>query len=180
MLEIRAETIIAAEPARVWEQLADHENMDKWTDLKRVVRIRPGTPEPDGVGAVRRLYATGFVMEERIIRFEPPRCLEYHVIQGAPGRTALGQMTLTPYPEGGTLVFWKVSMHPYLPGTSRLIKAFLQRSLEQGLDGLKRRLEPERLLAIEARSRLAPSAPAIKPRRAATRIQAQRETAQGA
>jgi uncharacterized protein YndB with AHSA1/START domain len=149
MLEIRVEATIAAEPARVWEVLADHEGMDKWANLKRVVRIRPGLRELNGVGAVRRLEATGIVMEERITHFEPGRRLDYDVIKGAPGHNAHGQITLTPLADGGTLVWWKVSLHPYIAASTWLVRAFLKSSLTGALKGLKLRLEPDPLFSTE-------------------------------
>jgi uncharacterized protein YndB with AHSA1/START domain len=149
MIEIRVETVIGAEPMAIWDLLADHEHLDKWMNFRKVVRIRPGALEPNGVGAVRRIYASGGrVMEERITKFDTGRCLEYDVLRGAPGWTARGQVTLTPTREGGTLVCWKVTMHPYIPSLGFLVQAFLRRSLTRALQQLKDRLEPEPLLSL--------------------------------
>jgi uncharacterized protein YndB with AHSA1/START domain len=165
MIEIRVEAMIDVEPMLVWAALADHENMHKWMNVQKVVRCRPGLLEPDGVGAVRRLYATGRVMEERITKFEPGRCLEYDVLKGAPGWVPHGQVTLTPIRDGGTLVCWKVTLHPYVPSTGWLIKRFLERSLTRALEQLKDRLEPVPLLAFQKQAAADVASVAVKQRR---------------
>jgi uncharacterized protein YndB with AHSA1/START domain len=153
MIEIRVETVIGAEPMAVWDVLADHERMDKWMNFRKVVRSRPGSIEPNGMGAVRTIYASGGrVMQERITKFDPGRCLEYDVLRGAPGWTPRGQITLTPTRDGGTLVCWKVTLHPYIPSLGWLVQAFLKRSLTRALKQLKDRIEPEPLLSLEKES----------------------------
>ena len=142
LTEIRAEKVIAASPTRVWEVLSDHEGMVHWTNLHKVVRRRPGAPDPNGVGAVRTLYGSS-VMEERITVFEPGKRLEYDVIKGAPGHQTHGTITLTPTSDGGTLVWWRVHTRPYVPGTGWLIKAFLGGVLAADLQRIKERLEPD-------------------------------------
>lgn len=144
IIEIRADKLIAAEPSRVWELLADHEGLSRWQNFNRVVRRRPGVPDPNGVGAVRTLYGSRGVMEERIIAFEPMQRLEYEVLKGAPGSNARGKITISPTGDGGTLVWWRVTMIPYIPGTGWAIKAFLSSALDKSLQRLKERLEPER------------------------------------
>lgn len=148
MLELREEAIIAAEPTAVWEVLADHENMNKWGNLRHSARMRPGLKEPNGVGAVRRLETTLIVMEERITRFDAPRRLDYDVIRGAPGYNAHGVITLTKLPSGGTHVHWTVYIHPFLPALlTGAVRAFLKYSISRALNNLKNRLEPEPILS---------------------------------
>jgi uncharacterized protein YndB with AHSA1/START domain len=142
-IEIRVEKVIQAEPMRVWEVLEDHEGLYRWLNFTKTVRRRPGMVEPNGVGALRTLYRGRRVMEERITAFEPGRRLEYDVVRGAPGWTTHGEITLTALPDGSTLVWWRVTLNPYLRAAGPLIKAYLGRSLDQGLERLKDRLEPE-------------------------------------
>jgi uncharacterized protein YndB with AHSA1/START domain len=143
MLEIVMHKTIAAKPSQVWEVLAEHEAMTKWVNVREVVRRHPGTPDPNGVGAVRQIRVPGLVTEERITAFEPGKRLEYAVIKGALGRDAIGEVTLTPSAFGEeTLLRWRVSLHPYIPGTGWLISWFLRSLLEPGLERLKERLEP--------------------------------------
>lgn len=163
MVEIRAEKVIAAEPLRVWEVLADHEGMSNWLNVHKVIRRRPGSPDPNGVGAVRVLYGPFNVMEERIVVFQPGRRMEYDVLKGAPGWTAHGQITLTPTVDGGTLVWWRVTLYPFVPATAWAIRAILSRSLQSGLERLKERIEPERLVYAAGDGAGARSQPAAVP-----------------
>jgi uncharacterized protein YndB with AHSA1/START domain len=146
MVEIEVEAVIAASPAQVWAVFADHESYDKWAGVDKVIRRRPGTPDPNGVGAVRTLYSRGPVpptIEERVTVFEPGKRMEYDVIRGAPGRNAHGVITLEDASTGHTLVRWKVTMTPIIPGTGFLIEDFLGSMIKKGLYNVKERLEPE-------------------------------------
>ncbi len=146
MVVIETEEIIAAEPMAVWEVFADHENMHKWAGIDKAVRRRPGRPDPNGVGAVRTLSKHGLVpllMEERVTAFEPGKRMEYDVIHGAPGRNAHGVITLDHASTGRTLVRWRVTMDPIVPGSGVLIEEFLTPMIKNGLRAIKERLEPE-------------------------------------
>jgi uncharacterized protein YndB with AHSA1/START domain len=141
MVEIVLEQDVAAEPRRVWELVANHEGMKKWMPVREVVRRRPGSPDPDGVGAVRTIRGSGLVIEERITAFKPPERLEYVLIEGAPVRDHHGEVLLEPRAGGGTHVRWRVRFRPLVPGTGWLLERMLRRALERGLEGLKRRAE---------------------------------------
>lgn len=139
MTEIQVERLIPASPERVWEILIDHEGMTRWLPVREVVRRRPGTGDPNGVGAVRTIRGMGLVLEERVVESKPPERLVYELTAGAPIRDHRGEVVLRR--EGaGTRVRWSVRFRPLVPGTGALLGLVLKRSLVQGLAGIERLL----------------------------------------
>jgi len=138
MERIEVERLVPAPRDKVWAIVSDHEGMRKWMPVREVVRRRPGSPDPNGVGAVRTIRGMGLVLEERITAFEPDERLEYVLTEGAPIRDHVGEVRLSSEGEG-TRVRWTVRFEPIVPGTGWLLRAALKRGLEQGLDGLVKR-----------------------------------------
>lgn len=136
MIRVEREIRIAAPRGRVWEILSHHEGMPAWFPAREVVRRRPGSPEPDGVGAVRVVRASGLALEERITVFKPEERLEYVVVGGAPLRDHRGEVVLSRDPLG-TSVRWRVEMAPRIPGTGWILRRTTDRMLDRGLSGLK-------------------------------------------
>lgn len=136
VIRVEREIRIAAPRGRVWEILTHHEGMPAWFPAREVVRRRAGSPEPDGLGAVRVVRASGLALEERITAFEPGERLEYVVVAGAPLRHHRGQVVLGTDPRG-TAVRWRVEMSPLIPGTGWILRRSTDRMLDRGLSGLR-------------------------------------------
>ena len=70
---------------QAWKVLADHAGMSQWGPVKVVVE-KPGAPERDGVGAVRRISAPGPApaIVEEITAFDAPTRLGYKALAGVP------------------------------------------------------------------------------------------------
>jgi hypothetical protein len=115
---ISARAVSAAPPARVWELLADPETWGEWSDFKSGSIEAPGSPEPNGVGAIRRFERVGGVTRERVVAFESPRHFAYELIEGVPIRDYRADVTLDPTPEGGTEIRWESTFDgkPPVPG----------------------------------------------------------------
>ena len=80
----------AATPDRVFAAITDHAALGSW--LPADVRLEtPGTPPPNGLGAVRVVRVRGLSIREQVTRFEAPRAMDYRVISGAPFQDHLGQ-----------------------------------------------------------------------------------------
>jgi uncharacterized protein YndB with AHSA1/START domain len=137
-VEVERSARIAAPPERIWAILADHEAMTEWLPVREVVRRRPGEGDPNGLGAVRVVRGSGLALEERITGFEPPRRLEYRLLEGAPVRDHRGEVCLEPDGDG-TRVRWRVELRPLVPGTGWLLRRLVDRMLRAALRGLDRR-----------------------------------------
>jgi len=135
-----AEVRIAVPREVVWKALTDHEGMAAWSPFSSVVLTRPGSPDRNGLGAVRRVRGFGLTLDEEVIRWNPPARYDYRLIGGAPIRDHLGQVLLNEA-NGGTEVRWTVRFRPTIPGTGGITRVMLQRSFTDMLQRLKHRLE---------------------------------------
>jgi uncharacterized protein YndB with AHSA1/START domain len=102
-------------PETVWDVVADHPGMVRWTPLRRVVMEAGGRPEPHGVGAVRALHLVGPPIREQVTVFEPGHRLGYRLLSGLPVRNYTGEIVLEPTAVG-TRVRWTISFAPSVPG----------------------------------------------------------------
>jgi len=137
---IVARAHIAAPRAVVWQAITDHEGMVDWSWFREVTLVREGSPERNGLGAVRRMRGPGVMLDEEVVRWMPPARCDYRVVAGAPIRDHAGCVTLR---DAGneTDVEWIVRLNPVVPGTGAVIRTGLQRALDGMLQRLKRRLE---------------------------------------
>jgi uncharacterized protein YndB with AHSA1/START domain len=138
MVHIHIETVIQADPFQVWERLSDHASMPEWSPLSRV-ELTPGTPAPNGMGAVRRMYMLGPLppIVEEVVAWDAASTYSYTLRAGAPIRNHLGQVTVSAHGDHSH-VTWQVSFEPVIPGTGWLIKAVLDRALRSMLKRLER------------------------------------------
>lgn len=111
---------VPADPAVVWGIVSNHEHMSDWTPSRRVVLETPGSPDRNGVGAIRALHMFGPVIRERITRFEPPTTLQYRLVSGLPFRDYTGQITVEPA-ETGSVMSTVISFRTIVPGTQLFV-----------------------------------------------------------
>lgn len=81
---------VIADPEHVWAEIADHEGMSTWTPawvpLLKVTLESQGSPDRDGVGAVRQIKMAGPPIRERVTAFERPIRLAYEALSGVPAQ----------------------------------------------------------------------------------------------
>jgi uncharacterized protein YndB with AHSA1/START domain len=131
-----------APPEMVWPLLAEVERWKQWSFLTRSFLLRAGAPEPDGVGALRRLAVGPFGSSEEVVAFEPPRHFSYEARRGMPARRYRAEVTLTP--EGdGTRITWAGTMDPVLPGTGALSLAYARAFVRRFVSALSRYADGE-------------------------------------
>lgn len=106
-----ATTIVKKPVDHVWSVLADHEGMASWGPGMKVTLDKEGTPERNGVGAVRRIAAPGPApaIVEEITVFESGSRLGYKALGGVPFKNYSGEVVLSPVAEG-TKVEYAVSL----------------------------------------------------------------------
>lgn len=102
-----------AAPAAVWKVLADVDTWKVWGRWKTAELERPGTPDPAGVGAIRRFKVGGRVTREEVVGFEPPARFAYELRSGLPLRHYHAEVTLVP-DDGGTRLEWHSRFDPSL------------------------------------------------------------------
>src|SRR5262245_59988223 len=117
MPEVVLQERFAASPERVFATLTDHVAFGRWVGAD--IRVeRPGTPAPNGLGAIRAVRACGLTVREEVVRWEPPLAMDYRVVSGAPLRNHLGQIRIAP-DAGGARLDYRIRFEwpGYLGGT---------------------------------------------------------------
>jgi hypothetical protein len=94
--------------------------------MTRTFLVRPGEPDPDGVGAVRRFALGPGGSTEEVVAWEPPHHLGYIIVRGLPVRRYRADVDLRPDGEG-TVVTWRGSFDEIVPGTGAVLRAILKR-----------------------------------------------------
>jgi uncharacterized protein YndB with AHSA1/START domain len=74
---VRVEKTIAAPADEVFEMLTDHAGYARFRGVKSAELVREGTPDPNGVGAMRRIAIPPVRFDEEIVAFDRPRRMDY-------------------------------------------------------------------------------------------------------
>ncbi|KRC48837.1 MULTISPECIES: SRPBCC family protein [unclassified Nocardioides] len=109
-------TTVAAPVSTVWAVLAEHEGMASWGPGMKVVMTAEGSPDRNGVGAVRSISAPGPApaIVEEITRFDVDHALGYKALSGVPFKNYRGEVVLTA--EGaGTRITWTLEADSRVP-----------------------------------------------------------------
>jgi uncharacterized protein YndB with AHSA1/START domain len=117
-----------APPKAVFAVLADAPGWPGWAGflIHTSTWEREGTPAPGGVGAIRKMGRWPQFGREEILEYEPPTHMAYTVLSGIPARDYRADINL--YPDtGGTLIRWRGTFTPTIPGTGALLAAVLRR-----------------------------------------------------
>jgi hypothetical protein len=113
-----------AAPAELFDLLADIPRWQEWAGptVQRSARDRDGSPEPNGVGAIRRLGAPGFWAREEIVEFLRPVRLSYILVSGVPVRRYRSTVEFEARGDGETIIRWRSRFEPIVPGTGALLR----------------------------------------------------------
>lgn len=130
---IRIERRLDAPPDAVFAILADHARYDRFDGIRRSVVVNPGDPDPNGLGAVRRIWVGPLRFEEEITTFEPPRRLDYLIrdVKPVPFRHERASIRLEA-DGAGTHAVWTSSFEIPIPVIGRAMDRIFQGQLEQG------------------------------------------------
>ena len=112
----------------VWDVIADVRRYPEWAGTTKAELEREGAPDPDGVGAIRRMQSRRrgrtVVVREEVTTFDPPARLGYRMLSGVPVRDYAAEVTVAPR-DGGSELHWRSRFRPRFPGTGRLLKRAL-------------------------------------------------------
>lgn len=104
--------------------------------MTRTYLFREGDPPPDGVGALRRFALGPGGSQEEVVAWDPPRHLGYVAVRGLPVRHYRADVLLEGDGSTGTVVTWRCSVEPLIPGTGAALRWVLRRMVA----GFARRL----------------------------------------
>jgi hypothetical protein len=133
--EFEASASSSAPAEVIWPLIGEATRWQEWSWMTHTSLLREGEPAPDGVGALRRFAVGPGGSKEEVAVWDPPRHLAYVVVQGIPVRHYRADVTLE---DGGagTVVTWRCSVEPLIPGTG----AVLQFALGRMVRGFARRV----------------------------------------
>lgn len=106
-MHVTAHATVAAPIESVWATLTDHVGMETWGPGISVSLGTPGTPDPNGVGAVRRISTPGPgpAIVEEVTTFEAPHVFGYKALSGTPFPGYTGEVRLTPSGTGTAIAY---------------------------------------------------------------------------
>jgi hypothetical protein len=119
-MQVTSQTTVAVPIDSVWDKLSNHVGMSSWGPGITVTMDKAGTPDPNGVGAVRRISSPGpgpDIVEE-VVTFEAPNVFGYKALSGTPFPGYAGEVRLTPA-GSGTHISYTISSTASFP----LVKA---------------------------------------------------------
>jgi uncharacterized protein YndB with AHSA1/START domain len=129
-----------APPQKVFEYLAEHENLGPVFGAK-ITRINDGETERNGVGS-RRLVKVGPTppVEETITKSVPYELIEYRVTHGGPLRNHIGIMKFDQLPDGGTHIDYRIRLASPYPGLAFVLQKVLSSGIVKGFSGIDAKL----------------------------------------
>lgn len=132
----RMRTIHVTRPLRapieqVFAVLADHEGYVRFPGVRSCTLTQTGTPDRNGLGAIREVDLGAAWFREEITAYAPPTRLEYRILKSRPPiEHALGRITLTPTAEGCE-VQWVSTFRITTPVIGGLMTVIAQRRMSR-------------------------------------------------
>ena len=114
----------------VWPLIGEARRWREWSFLTDTGLVREGSPDPEGVGAVRRFTRFGVGSKEEVVAYDPPGHLSYCILSGFPVRNYRADVTLTA-DGSGTRIEWAGSYDPKWPGTGRVLAGVLPAMMQR-------------------------------------------------
>ena len=136
--QIDATERTSGDPATVYALLRDGSTWPAWSSIDSFALEREGDGEREGVGAVRIFRNGRITGRDEITGFTQDRAFSYAHLEGLPVRDYRGEVNLSPADGGGTVIHWRVSFSPKIPGTGWLLRLILTRFVGQVVRGLAR------------------------------------------
>lgn len=115
-----------APPEVVWPLVGEAARWKEWAGLTTAELERPGRPDPDGVGAVRRFLVGPAGSREEVLAWEPPRHLAYTILRGFPVRDYRADVVIDADDRGGSVVTWSASFDDKVPVGGALVRMVLE------------------------------------------------------
>lgn len=123
---------------QLFSHLAEHENLARLFAPAKVVRIRNGDTDRNGVGSARRMSIgplPAFI--ETVTAYRQNELVEYRITQGSPLRNHLGTLRFTPLGPARARVDLNIIFEGRFPLVGALLRLILQGSTARGLDALE-------------------------------------------
>ena len=116
-MHVTANATVSAPIDTVWAVLTDHRGMATWAPGLTVSLGTPGSPDPNGVGAVRRISTPGpgpDIVEE-VTTFDAPHVFGYKALSGTPFPGYAGEVRLSAAGTGTRIEYTISSTATFAP-----------------------------------------------------------------
>jgi hypothetical protein len=133
---VNVSAVTPASAETVYELLADRSTWPAWSSIDSVELERAGDSSPEGVGAIRVNKRGRVTGRDQILELTPGKRFKYASLSGLPVRDYIGEVDLSPAPNGGTAVHWHSSFSPKMPGTGWLLQRGIRQFLDECVTGL--------------------------------------------
>ncbi|HUO48080.1 MAG TPA: SRPBCC family protein [Acidimicrobiales bacterium] len=119
--DVRATTTVGVDA--LWPLVGEARRWKDWAGFTSSTLLEEGTPEPDGVGALRHFAVGPGGSRERVLEWEPPHHLAYTIERGYPVRDYRSDVELTALGDGGTAIRWHGTFDAKVPGSGHVMQA---------------------------------------------------------
>lgn len=125
----------SADAATVYSLLRDGATWPTWSPIDSFQLERAGEREPEGPGAVRIFCRGRMTGRDEVAGLVADRRFSYRHLTGLPVRDYRGDVDLEPS-AGVTVIRWRISFTPKVPGTGWLLRWQIERFVRQCAQGL--------------------------------------------
>jgi uncharacterized protein YndB with AHSA1/START domain len=119
---------------RLFDYLAEHENLAELFAPAKATRLRDGKTERNGVGSARRLRvwpASPFV--ETVTAYRENELIEYRITEGSPLRNHIGIMHFTSLGLTRSRLDFVIRFEGKIPLVGPIVRIILKHGIENGL-----------------------------------------------
>jgi hypothetical protein len=125
-----------SDPATVFEELSEHENLGPVLGAK-IARVKDGGTSRNGVGSTRSVKVGPLpAFHETTTVSEPHTLIEYKISKGSPLKGHWGRQILTQTADGGTQLDYTIGFDVPVPGVAALVGKVLQANISKGIGKL--------------------------------------------
>ena len=119
---------------RVFDYLAEHENLGVLFAPISVARLNDGTDSRNGAGSARTLTLAGQLpFVETVTESIPNERIVYKITKGSPLKNHQGVMEFASLPNGGSRLHYVIEFGSKLPGVDVVVAHGIKRSVTKGL-----------------------------------------------
>ncbi|MBF6332513.1 SRPBCC family protein [Nocardia transvalensis] len=124
MASTTVDAVIPAPREVVYKLFSERDSLNAYLPITFTLK-KPGSPEPNGVGAQYQVGAGPLGVTEETTALVPGERMEYKIVAGAPVKSHVGTVTFADAPDG-TLVSYRMESYPKFPVPDRLTELFLK------------------------------------------------------
>ncbi|MCY4193079.1 MAG: SRPBCC family protein [bacterium] len=143
MQTFSSSTPIAAPPETVWDVMVDHQLYSRWSSSSRVDLEVEGSPDRNGVGAVRAFRNGPVSAREEVTAFDPPRRMAYRALgMPLPVRDYRSEMVLTASEDNRSCeLHWDSWFETVIPLTGGILRRFMASAVAKFAAGIAEEAE---------------------------------------